>query len=923
MSALAHSSLPLPLSHSRSHPSFPSEINPYYVLVTGRAVIGTGNSRFVQFRLSLPPSHYSGDIMHFHTRYSFVESLRAGLVAQFQPIELPPLDSKRIMGSLSASVVNQRTKVINNFLRSCQDHPSILNSDLWSQFLRGEKPGEPPPAANPLGSMSPPPLPTALELRTYASSDAAPAASLGENPAAIRGMTFGWLMENLALFGGPSDANHRASLDEPSAPPSYHSDPTIAALPGSPSTPPRSGGSAAAATRSPLPSRAGTTGRESISNTVDSEDEDDPESVVANGCAVPTPRQALRMEFYRMAQAAAGRPVTSSDASCGDGSGSANEGGVASRTGSPDESGVFEGTPEEVEKGEHWFRLLSSSLPPLCVEFVGTFFLGLVVALSRVGPSALLRDTGNSQSTSMLVVLAATATCLTYAMGHVSGGHLNPAVTFTVWLRRHLTFPQMLLYFMSQIAGFLVAACACRELLGSSSYPDVSSFAWSPEVRFALVATFTFVLCFTVLCTSTSVAQMGNSHFGLAHGLALGLGMVCCAPAGSTLNPSLDYSFVAIHAAYDTKDFGDGMEYILWPGSASLLAGPAAGALVAAVLFRYVKVTAFTKRTKGCCNDFIKTLAPFVVELFGAAAISFVASFLSFGSAAAGYDDVFAPLYAAVTLAMVYAGGFISGGHFNAAVTIGVFLQGKMPAMHALLYIFFQLAGSFGASTAVWYLFGLSAVPENPLLIPVLNAAVLESLFSFLVVFVVLNSTASRGNVGNSFYGIAYASAIFAGRTLIEGLSGGVLNSNVAAGAYIARWAWDCSTCHKGAISGKAFFSGLDECWLSVAMPLVGGIVAGLLYRATAGRGFKQLKACCNKSASSSNEESCSGCQRCCTRGEQFRNTEEQTPEDFEMMQRSSGVPVVEAVHVEDVRVEERVAGARSRTVGGSQRQSL
>ena len=54
------------------------------------------------------------------------------------------LDSKRLLGALSSSVVNQRTRIINNFLRTCQESDTIKASRQWGEFLRGQKPGDPP-----------------------------------------------------------------------------------------------------------------------------------------------------------------------------------------------------------------------------------------------------------------------------------------------------------------------------------------------------------------------------------------------------------------------------------------------------------------------------------------------------------------------------------------------------------------------------------------------------------------------------------------------------------------------------------------------------------------------------------------------------------------------------------------------------------
>ena len=172
-----------------------SDIDPYPTLVIGREVRGQGTARYVSFRLSLPANlhHDLPDgttVDYVNTRYSYVEALRTALLQAYPTLDLPMLDSKRLIGSLSSSVVNQRTRIINNFLRECQESDTIKASRQWGEFLRGKRCGVPGGA---------PSQPTPAELRGEARSDAAPAPGLDEHPAAVRGMSFGWLLENLGL----------------------------------------------------------------------------------------------------------------------------------------------------------------------------------------------------------------------------------------------------------------------------------------------------------------------------------------------------------------------------------------------------------------------------------------------------------------------------------------------------------------------------------------------------------------------------------------------------------------------------------------------------------------------------------------------------------------------------------------------------
>eukprot|EP00520_Triparma_pacifica_P006121 CAMPEP_0118657612 /NCGR_PEP_ID=MMETSP0785-20121206/14114_1 /TAXON_ID=91992 /ORGANISM="Bolidomonas pacifica, Strain CCMP 1866" /LENGTH=814 /DNA_ID=CAMNT_0006550547 /DNA_START=63 /DNA_END=2503 /DNA_ORIENTATION=- len=766
----------------------------YPVLVIGREIKGQGSSRFVSFRLSLPAMLHTtlsdGSTLNYvNTRYSYVEALRTSLLQAYPTLDLPMLDSKRLLGTLSSSVVNQRTRIINNFLRTCQESDTIKASRQWGEFLRGQKPGAPPGT---------PQHPTSAELRGEGRSDAAPAPGLSENPAAVRGMSFGWLLENLGLN----------SAEPPSTPTAL---PDYAVEEGAP----------------PSPASPNTT-RESISNEVDSDDEDDMETVVANGAAIATPRQVMRQEYYRMVQEARGRAK-------------------------PTNRNLFTGTPEELEKGEALSTKIVKSLPPLVFEFVGCFFLGLVVNFIRSGPSSSL--TSNSTYTSpQLFTLAFSVTALTFSMGHVSGGHLNPAVTFTVFLRRHLTFLQMLCYMVFQFLGFLTAAVTSVEVLGGILSPTelrTSHAAGGLDTinSFAVGAIFMFAVCYTVLCTSTSAAQTGNSHFGMASGFSLAVGMVVNAMLGTriTLNTSLDVSLICAKTFYDADfpDFAAFDKYARFYDNGDdnmwyYLAGPAAGAFLAALVYRYVKMTAFTKRSHGCINATLKIIAPYLVECFGTFMITFtwLVAFPSDQTSDLAWSNL-ASLYMAITIAMSYAGGFISGGHFNPAITFAVTIQGGLPVANFFVYLFWQLVGAAGAGSIVWQLFSKTPVPGIGQDITDKNAGIMEGLFSYLLAFVFLNCASAKDNRGNSFFGLSYGAVLYVSTMLLGRVTTGVENPAIGLGAYAARNFWN---------NDDNYLDSLEDCWVSCGVPMAGALVAALTFRACeVGGMWIHCPACCKR----------------------------------------------------------------------------
>jgi aquaporin Z len=131
-------------------------------------------------------------------------------------------------------------------------------------------------------------------------------------------------------------------------------------------------------------------------------------------------------------------------------------------------------------------------------------------------------------------------------------------------------------------------------------------------------------------------------------------------------------------------------------------------------------------------------------------------------------------------MVMIFAGGHISGAHFNPAVTLGVWLRGKCDAKDVAPYMVFQIVGAALAAFAVKFLKGGAAVaPLQPATVPALLA---EFLFTFALVYVVLNVATAKGTSGNSFYGLAIGFTVLVGAFSVGNISGGVFNPAVAVG---------------------------------------------------------------------------------------------------------------------------------------------
>ena len=141
----------------------------------------------------------------------------------------------------------------------------------------------------------------------------------------------------------------------------------------------------------------------------------------------------------------------------------------------------------------------------------------------------------------------------------------------------------------------------------------------------------------------------------------------------------------------------------------------------------------------------------------------------------------FAPLaIGSALMVMIFAGGHISGGHFNPAVTLGVWLRGKCAAKDVAPYMISQILGAVLAAFAVKFLKqGASVTPLQPATLPALLA---EFLFTFALVYVVLNTATAKGTSGNSFYGLAIGFTVLVGAFSVGNISGGAFNPAVAVG---------------------------------------------------------------------------------------------------------------------------------------------
>ena len=168
---------------------------------------------------------------------------------------------------------------------------------------------------------------------------------------------------------------------------------------------------------------------------------------------------------------------------------------------------------------------------------------------------------------------------------------------------------------------------------------------------------------------------------------------------------------------------------------------------------------------------------------------------------------------AAVLMVMVFAGGHISGAHYNPAVTLAVYIRGKVSGYDAVIYMVVQiLAAIIAALISKWYIGDMGAVTLD-LSSKVLKAFVSELLGTFALAYVVLNVATSKGTTGNSFYGLAIGFTVFAMASTFGSVSGGAFNPAVAIGATVI----------------KAF--ALQNIWIYLVACFGGGFLASLVFK--------------------------------------------------------------------------------------------
>jgi aquaporin Z len=208
-------------------------------------------------------------------------------------------------------------------------------------------------------------------------------------------------------------------------------------------------------------------------------------------------------------------------------------------------------------------------------EFIGTFALVFIGAgTGVVGLGGLL---GVALAHGFVVAV------FVYSYGHISGAHINPAVTFGLALNNTIKWGEAVFYWIAQFVGASVAAFVLTVIVESVNLGGIQGGATvgtltepAPYIALIVEIILTFFLVNTIL--HTAVAGKGGALAGLAIGLTLVFAILAGGPmTGASLNPARTFG-----PALFTGSFKDPMTYVIY------FAGPLIGASLAVAVFKFL-----------------------------------------------------------------------------------------------------------------------------------------------------------------------------------------------------------------------------------------------------------------------------------------------------------------------------------------------
>jgi aquaporin NIP len=207
----------------------------------------------------------------------------------------------------------------------------------------------------------------------------------------------------------------------------------------------------------------------------------------------------------------------------------------------------------------------------LTAEAVGTF------ALVFAGAGAVVVDdkTHALGHVGVAITFGLVIMAMIYAVGHISGAHFNPAVTFAFALTRHFPWRRALAYWAAQLAGATVAAAVIRGSLGNHAHLGATLPSGSQAQSFVWESVLTFFLMFVIMAVATDTRAVGEAA-AIAIGGTVGLDAMFGGPiSGASMNPARSFGPAVV----------GGDLHALW----LYLVAPLLGAAVGALAYQFVR----------------------------------------------------------------------------------------------------------------------------------------------------------------------------------------------------------------------------------------------------------------------------------------------------------------------------------------------
>jgi MIP family channel proteins len=212
-------------------------------------------------------------------------------------------------------------------------------------------------------------------------------------------------------------------------------------------------------------------------------------------------------------------------------------------------------------------------------EFIGTFAL-VFVSVGALAASGLTGDVSPSL-VALALAYGLTLAVMVSALGHISGGHFNPAVTLAFFVTRRLSVLLTIVYLIAQLAAAAGAVLLIRWIFPGTSAESVGygSPALGDGVGTAealvVEALLAFFLVWVVFATIADVRGTFRSIAGLAIGLTVAFGVLAAEPLTSAMmNPARSFGPQLVDGSWD--------DFWVW------YAGPILGGAIAGLLYELV-----------------------------------------------------------------------------------------------------------------------------------------------------------------------------------------------------------------------------------------------------------------------------------------------------------------------------------------------